>query len=149
MADTIARDNSEIVSTINNESQRTILFNDDWKFNLVDVAEAKEKDFDDSQWRNLSLPHDWSIELDFNKNSPGRYNGGYLDGGIGWYRKSFVLPKEMEGKKISINFGGVYMDSYVYVNGKQIGNHPYGYTPFSFDIRKDVICDGVTEKVIS
>ncbi|MGV2644677.1 hypothetical protein GNF86_25445, partial [Clostridium perfringens] len=75
LADTIARDNSEIVSTIINDSKRTILFIDDWKFNLGYVAEAKEKDFDDSQWRNLSLPHDWSIELDFNKNSPGRYNG--------------------------------------------------------------------------
>ncbi len=149
LADTIARDNSGIVSTINNESQRTISFNDDWKFNLGDAAGAKEKVFDDSEWRKLTLPHDWSIELDFNIDSPGRYNGGYLDGGIGWYRKSFVLPKEMEGKKISINFGGVYMDSYVYVNGKQVGNNPYGYTPFSFDITNDLICDGVTENVIA
>ncbi|WHY77094.1 Ig-like domain-containing protein [Neobacillus sp. WH10] len=148
-AETTARDNSEIVSTINNELQRTISFNDDWKFNLGDVAGAKEKVFDDSEWRKLTLPHDWSIELDFNKDSPGRYNGGYLDGGTGWYRKSFVLPKEMEGKKISINFGGVYMDSYVYVNGKQVGNNPYGYTPFSFDITKDLICDGITENVIA
>jgi len=149
LADTIAKDNSKIASTINNESQRTISFNDDWKFNLGDVAGAKEKDFDDREWRKLTLPHDWSIELDFNKDSLARHEGGYLDGGIGWYRKSFVLPKEMEGKKISINFGGVYMDSYVYVNGKQIGNHPYGYTPFSFDITDDVVCDGVTENVIA
>ncbi|WP_196472215.1 Ig-like domain-containing protein [Bacillus sp. SRB1LM] len=148
-AETIARDKSEIVSTTNNESQRTISFNDDWKFNLGDVAGAKEKDFNDSDWRKLTLPHDWSIELDFNKDSKAFHEGGYLDGGTGWYRKSFVLPKEMEGKKISINFGGVYMDSYVYVNGKQIGNHPYGYTPFSFGITDDVVCDGVTENVIA
>lgn len=149
LAETTARANSEIVSTINNESQRTISFNDDWKFNLGDVAGAKEKDFDDSEWRKLTLPHDWSIELDFNKDSKATHEGGYLDGGTGWYRKSFVLPKEMEGKKISINFGGVYMDSYVYVNGKQIGNNPSGYTPFSFDITDDVVCDGVTENVIA
>lgn len=148
-AETIARDKSEIVSTTNNESKRTISFNDDWKFNLGDVAGAKEKDFNDSDWRKLTLPHDWSIELDFNKDSKAFHEGGYLDGGTGWYRKSFVLPKEMEGKKISINFGGVYMDSYVYVNGKQIGNQPYGYTPFSFDITDDVVCDGVTENVIA
>lgn len=126
LADTIERDNSEIVRTINNESKRTILFNDNWKFSLGDVAGAKEKDFDDSEWRKLTLPHDWSIELDFNKDSAARHEGGFLDGGTGWYRKSFVLPKEMKGKKISINFGRVYMESYV--NGKQIGNHPYRYT---------------------
>lgn len=148
-AETTARDNSEIVSTTNNVSQRTIAFNDEWKFNLGDVVGAKEKDFNDSEWRKLTLPHDWSIELDFNKDSKATHEGGYLDGGTGWYRKSFVLPKGMEGKKISINFGGVYMDSYVYVNGKQIGNNPSGYTPFSFDITDNIVCDGVTENVIA
>ncbi|MGG7078238.1 Ig-like domain-containing protein, partial [Clostridium sardiniense] len=148
LANATVRD-KEIVKTVNNDSQRTISFNDNWKFNLGDVPGAKEKKFDDSKWRGLTLPHDWSIELDFNKDSEATHEGGYLDGGTGWYRKSFVLPKEMEGKKISINFGGVYMDSYIYVNGKQIGNHPYGYTPFSFDITDDIVCDGVTENVIS
>ncbi|MGG7079663.1 Ig-like domain-containing protein, partial [Clostridium sardiniense] len=148
LANATVRD-KEIVKTVNNDSQRTISFNDNWKFNLGDVPEAKEKKFDDSKWRDLTLPHDWSIELDFNKDSEATHEGGYLDGGTGWYRKSFVLPKEMEGKKININFGGVYMDSYIYVNGKQIGNHPYGYTPFSFDITDDIVCDGVTENVIA
>lgn len=129
--------------------QRTTLFNDGWKFNLGDVPDAKNKNYDDEAWRNLTLPHDWSIEQDFNKNSPSTHEGGFLDGGIGWYRKSFVLPKEMEGKKITIDFDGVYMDSYIYVNGVQVGNHPYGYTPFSFDITDNLICDGVTENVIS
>ncbi|MEN8077753.1 Ig-like domain-containing protein [Clostridioides difficile] len=129
--------------------QRSTLFNDGWKFNLGDVPDAKNKNYDDEAWRNLTLPHDWSIEQDFNKNSPSTHEGGFLDGGIGWYRKSFVLPKEMEGKKITIDFDGIYMDSYIYVNGVQVGNHPYGYTPFSFDITDNLICDGVTENVIS
>lgn len=129
--------------------QRSTLFNDGWKFNLGDVPDAKNKDYDDESWRSLTLPHDWSIEQDFNKNSPSTHEGGFLDGGIGWYRKSFVLPKEIEGKKITIDFDGVYMDSYIYVNGEQVGNHPYGYTPFSFDITDNLICDGVTENVIS
>ncbi|MDU4884438.1 Ig-like domain-containing protein [uncultured Clostridium sp.] len=129
--------------------QRSTLFNDGWKFNLGDVPDAKNKNYDDESWRSLTLPHDWSIEQDFNKNSPSTHEGGFLDGGIGWYRKSFVLPKEMEGKKITIDFDGVYMDSYIYVNGEQVGNHPYGYTPFSFDITDNLICDGVTENVIS
>lgn len=129
--------------------QRSTLFNDGWKFNLGDVPDAKNKNYDDKSWRSLTLPHDWSIEQDFNKNSPSTHEGGFLDGGVGWYRKSFVLPKEMEGKKITIDFDGVYMDSYIYVNGEQVGNHPYGYTPFSFDITDNLICDGVTENVIS
>ena len=76
--------------------QRSTLFNDGWKFNLGDVPDAKNKNYDDKSWRSLTLPHDWSIEQDFNKNSPSTHEGGFLDGGVGWYRKSFVLPKEME-----------------------------------------------------
>lgn len=150
LADTIKEGGKNPVSKVlTEEKQRSILFNDGWTFNLGDVPEAKDKDFNDDSWRQLSLPHDWSIELDFNKNSPSTHEGGYLDGGIGWYRKSFVLPKEMEGKKISIDFDGAYMDSYVYVNGTQVGNHPYGYTPFSFDITDNLVYDGVTENVIA
>ena len=137
------------IVTVAESTNRLISFNDDWKFNLGNVNNAQNKEFDDNQWRTLSLPHDWSIELDFNSNSLATHEGGYLDGGIGWYRKSFVLPKEMEGKEISINFNGVYMDSYVYVNGTQVGNNPYGYTPFTFDITENLICDGVTENVIA
>ncbi|WP_066676877.1 Ig-like domain-containing protein [Clostridium septicum] len=148
-AEIIGREGNEIVSKISNESQRKILFNDGWTFNLGDVPAAKEKDFNDSSWRNLNLPHDWSIELDFNRNSPSTHEGGFLDGGVGWYRKTFVLPPSMEGKEITIDFDGVYMDSYVYVNGTQVGNHPYGYTPFSFKITDKLVCDGVTENVIA
>ncbi|MEG1002767.1 MAG: Ig-like domain-containing protein [Clostridium sp.] len=150
LADTTKKDGKNPVSKVlSEESERSILFNDGWTFNLGDVQGAKDKDFNDDSWRNLTLPHDWSIELDFNKNSPSTHEGGYLDGGIGWYRKSFVLPKSMEGKEISIDFDGVYMDSYVYVNGLEVGNHPYGYTPFSFDISDNLVCDGVTENVIA
>lgn len=138
-----------IQSTIKGNIERTRLFNDNWVFNLGDVQGAKEKNFNDSSWRNLNLPHDWSIELDFNINSESTHEGGYLDGGIGWYRKTFTLPSEMKGKRISVDFEGVYMDSYVYINGVQVGNHPCGYTPFSFCITENLICDGVTENVIA
>ncbi|MDU4911506.1 Ig-like domain-containing protein [Clostridium baratii] len=150
LADIIKEGGKNPVSKVLTEQkERSMLFNDGWTFNLGDVQGAKDKEFNDDSWRKLTLPHDWSIEQDFNKNSPSTHEGGYLDGGIGWYRKTFVLPKSMEGKKISIDFDGVYMDSYVYVNGTQVGNHPYGYTPFSFDITKNLVCDGVTENVIS
>ncbi len=136
--------NSIPTTTLGN---RQTLFNDGWRFHLGDEARAGEREFDDSTWRSLTLPHDWSIELDFTHNVSSEV--GHLDGGTGWYRKTFTLPAAMQGKRISIDFGGVYMDSYVYINGELVGNHPYGYTPFSFDITEKVICDGVTENVIA
>ena len=131
--------------------EREISFNKGWKFFLETEGsiDASGKEYDDSAWRDVDLPHDYSIEQDFDPNSPGTANGGYLNGGVGWYRKHFVLPKEMEGKRISISFGGVYMDSTVYVNGRMAGNYPYGYSPFAYDITDYVTADGVTENVIS
>lgn len=131
--------------------ERKISFNEDWRFFLEDGTpiQAAGKDFDDSQWRLLDLPHDYSIEQDFDRNSAGSSGGGYLNGGTGWYRKTFVLPESMKGKRISIDFGGVYMDSTTYVNGVLIGNYPYGYSTFSYDITDQLVTDGVTENVIA
>ncbi len=130
---------------------REIFFNEDWRFFLEtgNAVSAAGKDFDDSAWRLLDLPHDYSIEQDFDANSPAGANGGYLNGGVGWYRKTFTLPESMKGKRISIYFGGVYMDSTTYVNGTMIGNYPYGYSPFAYDITEQVVADGVTENVIA
>ena len=127
--------------------RQTLNFNEDWRFHLGDVKGADGKSFDDSDWRTLNLPHDYSIEQDFDSSID--VNSGALPGGIGWYRKSFVLPAEMDGKNISIAFGGVYMDSTTYVNGQLVGNYPYGYSPFAYDITDFVVADGVTENVIS
>lgn len=130
---------------------REINFNEDWRFFLEEGTSiyAAGKDFDDSGWRQLDLPHDYSIEQDFDPNSPSGANGGFLNGGVGWYRKTFTLPKSMAGKRISIQFGGVYMDSTTYVNGVLAGNYPYGYSPFAYDITDYVAADGVTENVIA
>src|SRR4051812_21991692 len=95
-------------------------FNSGWKFKLGDAAGADQPAFDDSSWRSLSVPHDWSIELAFNSNSPGGSNGGYLDGGIGWYRKAFTLDQAASKKKILIQFDGVYMNSQVWLNGTSL-----------------------------
>lgn len=115
---------------------RTQNFDSNWKFYLGDAGEAEKESFDDSKWRNLSLPHDYSIEQEFSKSMEAE--SGYLPGGTGWYRKHFELGTEMEGKEIRIDFGGVYMNSTVWVNGKKLGTHPYGYTPFSYDITDQV-----------
>ena len=111
---------------------RTENFNDNWKFYLGDASGAEEPAFNDSSWDQVNLPHDYSIEQEYSASMEAE--SGYLPGGTGWYRKNFTLDESTAGKEIRIDFGGVYMDSTVWVNGHQVGSHPYGYTPFSFDI---------------
>lgn len=107
-------------------------FNDNWKFYLGDASGAEVPGFNDSAWDQVNLPHDYSIEQEYSKSMEAE--SGYLPGGTGWYRKSFTVDESAAEKEIRIDFGGVYMDSTVWVNGHQVGTHPYGYTPFSFDI---------------
>lgn len=107
-------------------------FNDNWKFYMGDAAGAESPAFNDSSWEQVNLPHDYSIEQEYTKT--GEAESGYLLGGTGWYRKNFTIDSSAAGKQIRLDFGGVYMNSTVWVNGIQVGTHPYGYTPFSFDI---------------
>jgi beta-galactosidase len=109
-------------------------FNAGWKFNRGDVAGAEAAAFNDSNWRALDVPHDWSIELPFNGSSAAGSNGGYLDGGIGWYRKTFTLDQASANQRILVEFDGVYMNSEVWVNGTSVGTRPYGYSSFEYDI---------------
>ena len=109
-------------------------FNSGWKFNLGDVTGAQAIAFDDSSWRNLNVPHDWSIELPFNQSSPAGSGGGYLDGGVGWYRKTFTLDQTVSGQRVLIQFDGVYMNSDVWINGTSLGRRPYGYSSFEYDL---------------
>lgn len=115
-------------------------FNFDWKFTLGDNPEFAAETFDDSLWRPLHLPHDWSIEGEFSKDNPSTPDGGALPGGIGWYRKHFTVPA-LEGRRVFIEFDGVFMNSTVYVNGRETGYRPYGYSSFSYDI-SDIVREG-------
>ncbi|MGQ1891657.1 glycoside hydrolase family 2 TIM barrel-domain containing protein [Thermophagus sp. OGC60D27] len=121
------------------------LFDNGWKFQLGDVQGAQMPSFNDSAWRSLDLPHDWSIENlpnqepgkvtgPFSKESIGTTATGYTIGGTAWYRKTFTLDDDDRFSQTIINFDGVYMNSEVWVNGKLAGTHPYGYTAFQFDI---------------
>lgn len=120
------------INNFSDSSVRRHLFNSNWKFNLGDARGAEAKIFDDAKWDLISVPHDYSIIQAYDKSLEAE--SGYLPGGIGWYRKYFTLGSDMEGKKIRLDFDGVYNNATVYVNGVEVGNHPYGYTPFSFDI---------------
>lgn len=117
-------------------SVRSENFNDNWKFCMGDVSGAENPGFNDSSWERVSLPHDYSIEQKFTQS--GEAESGYLLGGTGWYRKNFTVDESAAGKRIRIDFGGVYMNSNVWVNGHHVGMHPYGYTSFSYDITEYV-----------
>jgi len=109
-------------------------FNADWKFALDDKAGFEATGFDDAAWRSLDLPHDWGVEGQFDAKNPATGLGAFLPCGIGWYRKSFVLPDSLKAKRVVIQFDGVYMNSKVYLNGHFLGQYPYGYTTFQIDL---------------
>ena len=117
-----------------------------WKFNLISAtantaysstAEAAAS-YDDASWRTVSVPHDWSIALDFNSSSPATYEGGYLDGGDAWYRTTVSVDKQ-NGRRYVLCFDGVYMESTVYVNGQQVHKNYYGYNPFAVDATEQMV----------
>ena len=121
-------------SNLSAQSRVVKNFNKGWKFFLGEANGANENTFNDASWRKLDLPHDWSIELPFDQNSPTGTGGGALRGGLGWYRKEFVLPSSEKLKKIFIDFDGVYMNSEVWINGHSLGIRPNGYISFRYDL---------------
>ena len=113
-------------------STTKIKVNKNWKFHLGNEAEAWYKGFDDSDWEDVILPHDWSVTLPFSKdNSSGT---AYLAGGTAWYRGRFSYSGIESGKRVKLVFDGVYKNAKVWINSYYLGPHAYGYTPFEFDI---------------
>lgn len=123
-------------SNVNAITQGRILIDSDWRFSTVADSLFHTPDFNDSAWQPVSLPHDWSVLHDFNRDEPAGNDGGYLPTGKGWYRKTIDIPQSMAGKPCFIYFEGVYMNSEVFCNGHRVGGHPYGYTSFRCDIGK-------------
>lgn len=137
--------NSCNLSKSKQSSSRTISFDEGWRFIKDNPPGAEAVAFDDSKWRTLDLPHDWSIEDlpsqtpdsiigPFSKASIGKMGTGYTIGGTAWYRKDFVIDQADQHKTAYLVFDGVYMNSDLWVNGKHVGNHPYGYTSIYYDI---------------
>jgi len=136
---------TSMASTPNSAPDRERTFDSDWRFLRADASGAEVPAFDDASWRVVELPHDWSIEdlpstngepaSPFNASlSAGGKATGFVVGDTGWYRKRFTLPSSESGKKVTVRFDGVYMNSDVWLNGQHLGNHPYGYTPFVYDL---------------
>ncbi|KAI9447032.1 glycoside hydrolase family 2 sugar binding protein [Russula earlei] len=117
-----------------------MLFDDHWRFHRGAAQDAEHSGFNDSSWRVLNLPHDWSIEdlpgthSPFDLNAISQVSGGFTVGGTGWYRKHFTVDSTQKGKRFVLAFDGVYMNAEVWLNGKSVSKHPYGYTSFQADI---------------
>ena len=113
--------------------ERRINFDANWRFYKGAAEGAEKPDFDDSNWKLLRLPHDWAIEGPFDeKLNP--ETGGLPVSGIGWYRKSFLLPASAQGRIFTIVFDGAMSNSTVWLNGEELGGRPYGYSSFFFNL---------------
>ncbi len=125
---------------IHAQTSQTVLFDEGWRFHLGGMQRCEQPRFDDSKWRKVDLPHDWSIEdrpgtqSPFSPDAISQVSGGFTTGGTGIYRKTFTVSDADKAQRIIIQFDGVYMNADVWVNGENVGNHPYGYTAFWFDV---------------
>lgn len=111
--------------------------NSNWKFRRGEVLDGGYKGLDDTAWKTVELPHDWSVEEPFDLQWAS--GTGYLPGGMAWYRKHFTLPDTIEGKYLELEFAGVYNNSRVWCNSNYLGKRPYGYSSFAYDISEFVV----------
>lgn len=115
-------------------TRKTLNFDTDWRFLKNDATNAQEPKFDDTKWRKLDVPHDWSIEGPYDQTNPTSRGGGYLPAGIGWYRKAFTVNSADAKQKFFIEFDGIMANSDVWINGFHLGKRPYGYISFSYEL---------------
>ncbi|GAA4299118.1 glycoside hydrolase family 2 TIM barrel-domain containing protein [Aestuariibaculum suncheonense] len=114
--------------------RQSLLFNDNWQFQLVKNDSLVPETLDFSEWKPVQLPHDWSIEGDISVDNLSGHFGGYYPGGIGFYQKTFEYDCNWKNRLISITFDGVYKDSEVWINGHYLGKRPNGYIGFTYDL---------------
>jgi beta-galactosidase len=109
-------------------------FDGDWRFFQQDAPAAAQIAFDDAKWQPVAVPHDWSIAGPYDQAAPTGRGGGYLPAGVGWYRKRFALPETDRARRVIIEFDGVMANSEVWINGFKVGQRPYGYSSFRYDL---------------
>lgn len=145
---------------VNTSPRERLSLDHGWKFHLGDewgLAERLDKagvsigpasrTFADSGWRQVDLPHDWAIELPFDSHSDTSHGfkpvgPGFHSNDIGWYRRTFALPKTDKGRRLWIQFDGVFRDCRVFFNGYLIGHHESGYSGFQYDVTDLANCGG-------
>ncbi|MEL0650692.1 glycoside hydrolase family 2 TIM barrel-domain containing protein [Algibacter sp. TI.3.09] len=116
------------------ETRLRTSFDADWKFIQENIKGAEVVDFNDTNWQTVNVPHDWSIGGEYDESNPMGAQCGYLPAGFGWYRKTINVPSSWKGKQVEIAFDGVFMNSTVWANGVKLGNRPYGWVSFAYDI---------------
>lgn len=121
-----------ILSSLAGAAPQGDAFDFNWRFCKGDFPAAMMPGFDDSAWRTVHLPHDWSIEGPFGAEYAS--GTGYAPGGIAWYRKHFTLDAGQQDKLVVVEFDGVYQNSEVWINGQFVGRRPYGYSSFQYDV---------------
>jgi beta-galactosidase len=130
------------------DARVTQSFDAGWRFLKADATGAEQNQFEDSAWRKLDVPHDWSIEGPFDEANQTGTAGGFLPAGIGWYRKHFMLPEGSSNRCVFIEFDGVMANSDVWINGFHLGKRPFGYVSFSYELTGHLNFDG-KENVLS
>lgn len=131
--------------------RQIIYLTSNWKFHRGEEPMAFYKGFDDTAWRTVSVPHDASVECEFDKsNSSGT---GYLPGGVMHYRKRFNLPSvgadSISARRVYITFEGVYNNSKVWFNSNYLGKRPYGYSTFTYDVTEFVSEENVVSVMVN
>ena len=141
-------------------ARERLLLDFGWKFHLgndwgtgEDLAKAGSsrgpagRSFSDASWRTVNLPHDWVVELPFDSKADTSHGfkpvgPGFTTNSVGWYRRTFALPQEDAGKRLWLEFDGVFRDCRVFVNGYFVGHHESGYSSFRYDITDVANCGG-------
>ncbi len=123
-----------IVANAQSHPRQIQQFTTEWRFLQSDAPGAESPTFDDSSWKPVILPHDWSIAGPVEENAPSRAAGGFFPTGIGWYRHTLTLAKLDPAKRTFIAFDGIMANSDVYCNGELLGHRPYGYVSFNYDL---------------
>lgn len=113
----------------------------EWRFHCGEAVGAEQPAFDDSGWRVVDVPHDWSIEGPYHRGAPAGRGGGYLPSGSSWYRKAFTLQPGDQGRRVFLEFDGVMAGSRVWINGSHLGHRPNGYVSFRYDLTDHVRFD--------
>ena len=127
-----------INANILSQSRITNSFDNDWRFLKGNAVNAEKTDFNDSVWRRLNVPHDWSIEGPFDENNPTGGGGGFLPSGVSWYRKHFTVQEKAKTKRVFIEFDGVMGISDVWINGVHLGQRPSGYISFEYELSEHI-----------
>src|SRR5512134_1511854 len=106
----------------------------DWRFRRGDAPGAEQRGFDNSAWRVVTVPHDWSIEGPYDAAAASGRGGGYLPSGVSWYRRRVALPAAERGRRVAVELDGVMANARVWVNGRNVGHRPNGYVSVRYDV---------------